>query len=404
MSLPILQLKKDQDRRLKAGHVWIYNNEIDTQLTPLAHCKAGDLVVVQSHRNTPLGIAYVNPHTLLAARLLTPQYQRTINVDFFIERLQRALDLRHRLFEEPYYRWIFAESDFLPGLVVDRFNDVIVAQINTAGMEKLQDDILAAIIKVVAPKTVIWRNDTLYRDTEQLPQYVNIAYGENVNECIVRENQCEFISMLQSGQKTGWFYDHRDNRRRMAHYVKDKTVLDVFCYLGAFAIPLAKAGATRVTCVDSSKTAIDFVIENATRNHCCAQIQTHVADAFEFLHTTSQKYDVIILDPPALIKKKKDYHAGLRAYEKLNQMALALLNPNGVLFSASCSMHLSEADLLNCLRRASVNLNRPIQIIEQLHQGRDHPVHPAIVETNYLKGYITTHFPEQALSRASADH
>lgn len=389
-SLPLLQLNKDQDRRVSAGHLWIYNNEISAA-TPLSSFQAGDLVHVVSHRNKSLGIAYINPHTLLCARLLTRDSQQKINADFLSERLQKALTQREMLYAKPYYRWVFAESDLLPGLIIDRFDDVIVAQLNTAGMERLQSEILTAILRHTAPSAVIWRNDTMYREMEQLPLYVKIAYGKAVDEHIVKENGCEFIAALQSGQKTGWFFDHRDNRSKIVQYVKDKTVLDVFSYSGAFALPSAKAGARQVVCVDSSKTAIAYLNKNAELNGVEDRVETHLADAFDFLRdqlASHRKFDVIIIDPPAFIKKKKEYQQGLRAYEKLNQLALSLLNPNGILLSASCSMHLSNEDLLNCIRRASINSNRETSVLEQLHQGRDHPIHPAIPETNYLKGFI----------------
>lgn len=393
MSLPILQLAKDQDRRLRAGHLWIYTNEVDTQKTPLSTFNPGDLVEVKSQRNKSLGIAYINPHTLLCARLLTSERSTSINKDFFIHHLQTALNLRQNLYAEPYYRWVFSESDRLPGLIIDRFNDVIVVQANTAGMNRLLPEILAAIQHLLQPKSVIYRLDSPYRELEQLPLSAEVAYGETISDLVIKENSCEFLVSLLHGQKTGWFFDHRDNRKRITHYVKDKTVLDVFCYLGAFTMPIAKAGAKQITCIDSSKLAIEGLLHNAKLNHCDNLVTALTGDAFELLldlANRKQQFDVILLDPPALIKKKKDYQQGLSAYEKLNQLALSLLSPNGILLTASCSMHLSDSDLLNCVRKASITVNRQIAVLEQLHQGRDHPVHPAIPETNYLKGYIVT--------------
>ena len=393
MTYPKLYLNKDQHRRVLAGHLWIYNNEINTALSPLSTFQPGDLVQVISANQNLLGVGYINPHTLLCTRLLSSKPNEKINVNFFRERLLRALKQRERLYTEPYYRWVFSESDALPGLVIDRFGDVIAIQINTAGMERLKEVILEAVVALIAPKTVIWRNDTPYREIEGLPLYVGLAYGAEVNEHIVRENHCEFIAPLQLGQKTGWFYDHRDNRLKITRYVKDKTVLDLFCYLGAFSIPMAKAGAKHITAVDSSKSAIEYLKQNAVRNQVEQQIEAIATDAFDFLKTAVEKglrFDVIVMDPPALIKRKKEAPQGLRAYEKINQLALSLLNPGGVLLSASCSMHLSTDDLMDVLRRASLKASQPISIIEQLHQGPDHPVHSAIAETNYLKGFIAT--------------
>jgi 23S rRNA (cytosine1962-C5)-methyltransferase len=188
-----------------------------------------------------------------------------------------------------------------------------------------------------------------------------------------------------------WFYDHRENRKRIASYVKDKKVLDVFSYLGAFAIPIAKAGAEQITCIDSSATALAYLEKNAKHNQVDDRITLCQGDAFillKDLKQNGQRFDVIVLDPPALIKRKKEYNAGLHAYEQLNQLALELLNPNGILLSASCSMHLSEKDLQNVIRRAVNNSKRHAVILEHCHQAPDHPIHPAIEETNYLKGFI----------------
>jgi 23S rRNA (cytosine1962-C5)-methyltransferase len=202
ITLPPLKLSKDQERRLLAGHLWIYSNEINHALTPLSAFKSGDLAIVVSSKDKKLGIAYVNSHTLLCARMLTRDVNQSIEQDFFTRRLSLALSRRKRIYAEPYYRWIFGESDELPGLVLDRFGDVIVGQINTAGMDALKPYILTSIIELVSPKTVLWRNDSPYRELEGLPRNVELAYGECVDDGIVKENDCEFIVSFQSGQKT----------------------------------------------------------------------------------------------------------------------------------------------------------------------------------------------------------
>ncbi len=392
-SLAQLILLKDQERRLLAGNLWIYNNEIDSQRTPISGFGKGELVRVESSRGKALGIAYINPHTLLCSRLLTRNSQQNIDVDFFKERFLQANARRQRCYDEPFYRMVFSESDGLPGLIVDRFNDLFVAQINTAGMENLRSMILSALIECFSPAGVIWKNDSSYREIEQLPKVVEIAFGEVPDEFLVKENGCEFFMNPQAGQKTGWFYDHRENRHQILGYVKNKRVLDVFSYIGAFTIPIAKAGAREVIAVDSSESALQKLLQNAEHNQVQDKIMICEGDAFDILKqlkNAGEKFDVIIIDPPAFIKRKKEFNAGFQAYKQLNQLALTLLAPEGVLLTASCSMHLSSSDLQNCVRQAGVALNRQVVILEHCHQGPDHPIHTAIAETNYLKGFIVT--------------
>lgn len=391
MSYPALHLKKDQERRLLAGHIWIYSNEVDTQRSPFTGFTPGQLVTVFSHQQKPLGVAYLNPNTLLCARLLSRDIRTVIDTQFFYQRLANALALRERLFAQPFYRWVYAESDDLPGLIIDRYDDVIVAQLNTAGMELCKSDILAAIRQLVPARTVVWRNDSSMRSLEGLTRYTEIAYGESLDTLRIEENACEFTAPLLAGQKTGWFYDHRANRALLTPYAQDKTVLDLFCYLGAFSLPLAKAGAAHVTAVDASPSAIAQLTTQAATNGVADRLTAINSDAFDFLSqaaTEGKRYDMIVVDPPAFIKKKKEHPQGLRAYEKINQLALALLNPGGWLLSASCSMHLSSAELLDVLRRASLKARRPLRVLQHLQQDKDHPVHPAIAETFYLKGYL----------------
>lgn len=392
-SLPQLILLKDQERRLLAGNLWIYNNEIDNQRSPLSGFEKGTLVQLESSRGKGLGIAYINPNTLLCARLLTRNSQQNIDEKFFKERLLKANARRELCYDEPYYRMVFSESDELPGLIIDRFNDLFVVQINTAGMENLRSMILSALIENFSPRGVIFKNDSSYRDVEQLPKVVEVAFGEVPEEFLVKENGCEFFMNPQTGQKTGWFYDHRENRRQILRYVKNKRVLDVFSYVGAFSIPMAKSGAREVIAVDSSANALQRLVENAEHNQVQDKVMICEGDAFEILKqlkNAGEKFDVIVLDPPAFIKRKKEYKAGYQAYKQLNQLALSLLATNGVMLTASCSMHLSGADLQNCIRQAAVSLNRSVAILEHCHQGPDHPIHPAITETNYLKGFVVS--------------
>lgn len=389
MQLSNLYLKKREEKRLLAGHLWIYSNEIDTKKSPFAQFQSGDLVSVKTRNNKNLGIAYINPHTLLCARLLT-RTDQPINKLFFEQRIQQALELRNACFMLPFYRLIFGEGDYLPGLIVDRFADTFVVQITTAGMENLKSFIIDALISILKPKHILLRNDTSSRELEGLPSNVEAIYGEPPQEIIIEENNTKFYLPLWAGQKTGWFYDQKQNRSRLKDYVRNKNVLDVFSYIGGWGVTAANYGAKAITCIDSSELAINYIKRNAELNNL-TNINVINNDAFaalKQLKDQKQKFEVIILDPPAFIKKRKDLMNGTLAYLRLHEMALSLLQKNGVLFTCSCSMHLSRDGLLDVIRRAGISANCELKIIEQLHQTQDHPIHPAINETEYLKGFV----------------
>lgn len=391
MKLPPLRLNKDEDRRILAGHVWAYSNEVDNAQTPLKGFEAGQAVELQRHDGRPLGSAFVNPHSLICARLYARRPGVMLDATLLRTRIETALHLRSALFSHPSYRLVHSESDQLPGLIVDRFGDVLVAQINAAGMERVKDELLQALRDVLAPAAILLRNDTASRSLEGLPQYVETAWGTMPARALLRENGAEFEAPLLGGQKTGWFYDHRLSRERMTRYVAGKRVLDVFSYAGAWTVQAARAGARQVTAVDSSQPALELLAANAKRNGVADTVMVRQGDAFEVLKTLAaagERFDVVIADPPAFIKRKKDIEEGSRAYFQLNRMAMDILAPAGLLISASCSHHFSRELLLRTLLRASRQLGRELQVIEQGHQGPDHPIHPAIPETEYLKTFF----------------
>jgi 23S rRNA (cytosine1962-C5)-methyltransferase len=384
-----LRLKKNEERRLRAGHLWIYSNEIDTSATPLKSFQAGQEVVVEAYDKTPLGIAYVNPQSLITARLLTRHPKEEINTEFFVKKLQTALQLRNTFFKKPYYRWVFAESDGLPGLIIDRYGQTLVMQINTAGLDIKKDIIIAAIKKVLPEcESILLRNDSSARLQEGLTQTVEAAFGQPPEKIYLEENNAQFEAPIWKGQKTGWFYDHRMNRLRLNDYVSGKRVLDVFSYLGAWGIQAALQGATEVFCVDSSSLSADWIASNAALNHVSDKVKVMTEDAFDALKNllkNQEAFDVVILDPPAFVKKQKDKKEGFIAYQRINELALKLLKKDGILFSCSCSMHVSQEDFLQIIRRASLHAGCELQILERGHQAVDHPVHVAIPETDYLK-------------------
>ena len=388
MTHKALRLKDRADRRLKAGHLWIYSNEVDTKATPLKGFSTGELVLIENSAGKAIGTGYVNPNTLICARLVSRDARYMLDKSLLVHRIKVALSLRERLFDKPCYRLIFGDSDSLPGLVVDRFGDVLVVQISTAGMELVKDQIVEALVQVLKPTGILLKNDGSSRKLENLPEYIEVAHGEVPDEVELEENGVRFLAPVMKGQKTGWFYDHRLNRDRLRHYVKGKRVLDVFSYVGGWGVQCAAFGAEEVICVDASEKAIDLVHRNAELNGLQDKVGTMQGDAFEALKqlkAEGEQFDVIIVDPPAFIKRRKDVKAGELAYRRINEMAMRLLSKDGILVACSCSMHLQRDSMLDALRAGSRHIERNLQIIEQGHQGPDHPILPAIPETEYIK-------------------
>jgi len=304
-----------------------------------------------------------------------------------VHRLNVALSLREQLFDAPYYRLVYGESDQLPGLVIDRYGDVCVVQCTTAGMETVKEEVLEALHKVIRPAGVLLRADSSIRELEGLDLYQEVL-GSVPEQVEVKEHGLRFSVSLRQGQKTGWFYDQRMNRGRLRNYVSGKRVLDVFSYVGAWGLQAAGAGAGEVVCVDASEAAIDQIHANAAANGFGDEVATVQGDAFEVLaqlRQAQEKFDVVVLDPPAFIKRKKDAKAGEQAYHRLNQLGMQVLNKDGILVSASCSHHMEESQFQKMLLQSSRHLDRSLQLLERGHQAPDHPVHPAIAETSYLK-------------------
>ncbi len=388
MNLPVLVLKPQADRRLKLGHLWIYSNEVDTDKSPLKAFGMGQQALVTSHSGKPLGIALVNPNGLICGRLVSRDEKYPLNKSLLVHRIKQALALRELAFAEPYYRLIYGDADLLPGLVVDRFGDYLVVQIAGAGMELVKDDIVEALVQVFKPAGVLLANEHSARSLEGLAEYTEVAYGEVPEAVELIENGTRFMAPVQGGQKTGWFYDHRMNRALLQQYVQGKRVLDVFSYIGGWGVQAAVAGASEVYCVDASEAATDAVLENAELNGVAdkvAAIQGKAIEVLKELIAADERFDVVVLDPPAFIKKRKDQKAGEAAYRHINELGMRLLGRDGLLVSASCSMHLGKDTLLEIVRAAGRHLDRHVQIIGQGGQGPDHPIHPAIPETDYLK-------------------
>ncbi len=383
-----LFLRKGADHRLRGGHLWVYSNEVDSQRSRLSNFSAGDLVLVRNANDKLLGSAYMDPDSLICARMFAPGEQRAMDIPFFTARLEVALALREAVFEKPFYRLAYGDSDTLPGLVIDRFDKFLVLQLNNAGLERYREPLLAALVVTLKPQGILLRADSRSRREQGLSSDTAVVYGEVPQHVALEENGVQFLAPVFEGQKTGWFYDHRMSRARLPHWVKGKSVLDVYSYIGGWGVQAAVFGATEVCCLDSSAQALDGVDANARLNQVESRVVTRRGSAPETMAAMAAqgcRFDVVILDPPAFIQRKKDLKKGIAAYRRINELGLQLLQPGGLLVSASCSMHLSRPDLITTMQQASVRAGCDIRVVEQGAQGPDHPVHPAIPETEYLK-------------------
>jgi 23S rRNA (cytosine1962-C5)-methyltransferase len=386
--LPALRLKRNEDRRLHAGHLWIFSNEVDTRQTPLTKFKPGELVRVLAHNDRALGLAYVNPQSLISARML--ETWQLPDTAWLAGRIRAALRLRERLYPQPYYRLVYGESDGLPGLVVDRYGAACVAQIGTAGMERLKPQIQEALIQVLQCEALLFKNDGSARGLEGLPGYQEVAKGRFDELGSIIEDDLEFQAPLAEGQKTGWFFDQAANRRSLVKYLRPGTrMLDVFSYVGAWGVRAAHGGAREVLCVDSSAAALELAASNAERNG--VKLGTLKGDAFDVLENLAKqgaRFDIAVIDPPAFAKRKKDVPKALAAYKRLNQLAMQVMQGDGILVSCSCSQHVGPEDLQESIAKAARAAGKHLQILEMGGQAPDHPVHPAIPETRYLKAYF----------------
>jgi 23S rRNA (cytosine1962-C5)-methyltransferase len=385
--LPVVALKKGEDKRLRFGHPWAFSNEIQMEAQTKA-IAPGSLVTLTDAGGVRLGIATFNPHSLIAARLLDRDAAVVVDRDFIAGKIAKAAALRDRLIGAPYYRLIHAEADGLPGLIVDRFGDVLSIQANTAGMELLTPLVIEALEATLKPRAIVARNDSSSRTLEGLTQQTSVLRGEVSDLVPLQEYGATFFADLATGQKTGWFYDQRDNRRFAAELAKGARVLDVYCYAGGFALQSAKAGATSVLAIDSSEAALKLAAKAAEANGVAKQVKFLRGEAFaelEKMETAKEKFGLVIADPPAFVKSRKDLKSGAQGYRKLARLATSLVEPGGFLVIASCS-HLVDPPLFaEQVRRGLGDNRRSGRILRSLGAAPDHPVHPALPETAYLK-------------------
>lgn len=382
-----IRLKPREGRRARAGAPWIFSNEV--QMDAAAKALApGAVVNVLFDDGHPVGTGYFNPKSLIAVRLLDRALDTVIGTGFFMRHLERALKLRGALYPRPFYRLIHAEGDGLPGLALDRFGDTVVAQVTTAGMEALTETLLKALDKTIAPANVILRNDAPARALEGLDDYVRAAKGE-MGRVAVEENGVRYLADLGIGQKTGWYYDQRDNHAFMASLAKGKSVLDAYSYTGGFGIVAAKAGAKDVICVDSSAAALALAEESAAANGVAIKaVKADVFEELERLSAAKETFDIVIADPPPFVRSRKDLEPGAKAYRKLARLAAGVAAKGGYLLLASCSHNIPVERFAAECAAGIARAGRSAALIRQAGAGPDHPVHPMLPETAYLKALV----------------
>ena len=387
MSAPTkrLVLRKNQDRRVRGGHPWIFSNELATLEGAPA---PGDLVEVTDFRGAFLGRAYYNPQSLICARLFTRKRDE-VDVDLFVKRMERALRLREAVLPgERTLRVVYGESDFLPGLVVDRYGEHLAVQVLTLGMELRQEMLREALERVFAPRGVVRVADSPLRTLEGLPLERGVWWGEVPERVEVGLEGFQLEADLLHGQKTGLFLDQRLNRRVAESRATGKRVLDLFCYQGEWALHAARGGATSVLAVDSSEPALAAAARNVERNGFRERVGLRRGDVFDTLRgleRAGERFGLVILDPPALVKSRKHLAAGARAYRELNRAAMAVLEEEGVLMTCSCSHHLDDALFRQVLLESARAAHRPFRVVEWRGESPDHPQLLAVPETHYLK-------------------
>jgi 23S rRNA (cytosine1962-C5)-methyltransferase len=386
---PLLRLKPGQERRLKAGYPWAFSNEIamrpDFRALP-----PGGPVRLEGDDGWRFGTFMFNPHSLIAARRLDRDPDAAIDASWVSTRIQSAAALRAFVSDSPYHRLVHAEADGLPGLIIDRFDDVLVVQANSAGMDLLTPLIVAALTAELRPRGIVARNDSSARAQEGLLEQVETLFGDAA-AARVEEGGVVFAIDPLAGQKTGWFFDQRPNRDRVAALAPGARVLDVFSHVGAFGLRCAGAGAESVTLVDSSAPALDLATVAAARNGFSARVRTRRGDAFDVMTELAQageKYDIVVCDPPAFAKARKDQATGLRAYQRMTRLAAPLVGPGGFLFVASCSHHAPPDLFAQAVAEGLHRARREGRILFSGGAGPDHPVHPHLPESAYLKAQL----------------
>lgn len=381
---PKILLNKQANPKSVRGMPWVYSNQLEMNAAARA-IEPGGIVRLSQADGRLLGLYHFNPHTLIAARLLSRNTDRQIDRGFIEERLGRALALRQGLFDAPYYRLVHGESDGLPGLVVDRYGDTLVVQPGSAGMDAMIETILSALERTLAPAHIIVQADGPARAMEGLEPVARVARGAPPSPMRVEENGLAYLCDPLGGQKTGWFYDHRDNRAFAAHLARGGAVLDLYAYAGAFGLLAVARGARCASLVDRSAPSLVLARQAADAAGLGEKITVHADEAFAWAEACEERFDVVIADPPAFAKARKDVAAALKGYQKLARLAARLVKPGGFLCLASCSHHAEAGAFLAACTAGIREAGRSAALIRQSGAGPDHPVHPLLPQSAYLK-------------------
>jgi 23S rRNA (cytosine1962-C5)-methyltransferase len=383
---PKVRLQPKHDARLRSGVPWAYSNEIAAMGAAVKALKPGTLVDLVDAKDANLGTAYFNPHSLIAARVLSREAGAKIDAAFFRDRFERARALRDKLIPTAHYRLIHAEADGCPGLVIDRFDDVFVVQSGTAGMDALEPHWIEALKSEFKPRAIVVKSDAPSRAHEGLKDDVRIAHGDLARGVHVEEAGIRHTIDPVNGQKTGWFFDQRDNRAFLIALSQGATVLDAFCYLGALGLGAAKAGAKSVVLMDSSQSALDAAADTARTHKLDTEFRRcDVMEELEEIRPAGERFDIVSCDPPPFARSKKDLESGARGYRKLARLAAPLVAPGGFLCLASCSHAIDTARFQAECAVGISRADRTARLIRSAGAAADHPVHPMLPETAYLK-------------------
>ncbi|MDB4896670.1 MAG: putative SAM-dependent methyltransferase [Firmicutes bacterium] len=384
----VVQLARGRQERVVEGHPWVFKGEIDKVRGEYA---PGDIVTVVDHRGVFLGKGYINPKSQIMVRLLT-HHDEAIDREFFRRRLQKAWAHRQRLLPDTgACRVVFGEADFLPGLIVDKFGDILVVQCLALGIDRWLKDIVEILDEMLQPRGIYERNDVPVRELEGLEQRKGFLRGEFDPQLIIEENGLKINVDVANGQKTGYFLDQRENRRAVRPYSKGARVLDCFSNVGGFALNAAAAGASEVIAVDASASALAGVRENAQLNGLADRIETREGNAFDILRqmeSANEEFNLIVLDPPAFAKNKGSLEGAVRGYKEINLRALRMIPEGGFLVTCSCSYHMKPDLFKAVVADAALDAHRRLRLVEERAQGVDHPIVVGYDESHYLKCLI----------------
>ncbi len=384
-NLPIVHVINGRQKKLLQGHPWVYGNEIERVEGEI---EDGGLVTVVDFRGRYMGTGFYNSKSLITVRLLTHR-QEKITDELIASRVKAACDYRRFVMSRPgtdSCRLIYGEADRLPGVIADRFGGVIVLQVLALGMERFTQVIADALLACEKPDCLLLQNDDAIRRKEGMECFTRVLYGTLPEENIIHENGVKLAVDVLGGQKTGYFLDQKDNHLFVRQFCKDARVLDCFSYIGAFALNAAAAGAKEVTAVDISEAAVQLIEKNAALNG--AEITAVCANCFDYLRAqvkAGEKYDVVVLDPPAFTKAHANMASACRGYKEIALSAMRLLPAGGVLATHSCSYHMPEEVFVNTVLSAAQDLHRQVRIITLRRQDIDHPVLAGYPESHYLK-------------------